>query len=163
MRAPSNSSLGDQVRCGWRTLVPKESSLLSIEVSLYLSLFVFYCFRSFGGANSPSSIFFPFLFFFCKFGSGSRPRGEGKGGRVGFGGSWVFGASLDSPPFLPTTRSLRPLLGFKAISTSSSELLSTQTTTSLGDWATENLSKLASKSECSTSISGTSPSSLRWN
>ena len=163
MGEPSSSSLGDQVRYGRCTLAPKESSLLSTEVSLYLSLFVFYYFGSFGRANSPSSISFPFLFLFCRFGPGSKPRGEGKGGRVGLGGSWVIGTSLDGPPFLLATRFLRPLLGFKAISTSSSELVSTRATTGLGDWAAENLSKSALESKSSTYVSSTSPSSSRWN
>ena len=100
MGVSSSSNRGAQVRYGQRTSASRESSLLSTEVSLLcLSLFVFCCFGSFSGAISLSTISFPFLFIFCKFGSGCRPRGEGRRGSCGLGGSWIFGASLDG--FVP--------------------------------------------------------------
>ena len=105
----------------------------------------------------------PFLFFFCRLGLGCKPREKGRIGRGGLGGSWVYGESLDDDPFLPATKSLRPLLRFKAISSSSAELVLIRATTSLGEWATENLSKLASESESSTGLSYASLSSSRWN
>ena len=162
MGVPSSSNQGAQVRCGRHTTAPKESSLLSTEISLCLPLCVFCCFGSFGGAISPSSISFPFLFFFCKFGLGCRPRGERRRGRGGLGGSWVFGASLDDDPFLPDTKSLRLLLRFKAIS-SSSKLVSIRIIMSLGKWATKSLSNSASESKSSTGVSGTRSSSSKWN
>ena len=91
---PSNSNLGLHVQ--WRTLAECSASLLSTEVSFYLSLLVFCYFEPFGRAISPL---------------GCRPRGERRGGRGRLGGSWVFGASLDDDPFLPATKSLRPFLG----------------------------------------------------
>ena len=159
---PSSSSWGAQVRYVRCTSAPRESSLLSTEEPL-LSLAIFYCFKSFGGTISPSSMSFPFLFFLCKLRSGCKPRGEGKWGRGGLGGSWVFGASLDDDPFLLATKSLRPLLGFKTISSSSSQLVSTWTTTSLGEWAAESLSNSASESENSTGLSSAPSSSSSWN
>ena len=111
---PSNSNLGLHVE--WRTLAECSASLLSTEVSLYLSLLVFCYFKPFGRAISPSLISFSFLFFFCKFGSRCRLRGEGREGRGRLGGSWVFGASLDDDPFLPGTKSLRPFLGSLSLS-----------------------------------------------
>ena len=113
------------------------------------------------GANSPSSISFPFLLFFCKFGSGSRPKGEGRGGRRGLEGSWIFEASLDDDPFLPDTKSLRLLLWFKAIS-SSSKLVSIRATISLEEWAVESLSNSSSESESFIGLSS-APSSSKWN
>ena len=51
----------------------------------------------------------------------------------------------------------------QAIFISSSELVSTWVTMSLGDWAIENLSKSISEFQSSTGLFGTSPSSSRWN
>ena len=115
-----------------------------------LSLAVFCCFWR----NN-----LPFLFFFCKLGS----RGKGRGGRGGLGGSKVCGASLDEDPFLLATRSFRPLLKFKAICSSSLELVSTQAITSLGEWAAENLSSSTLKFKSSTGLSSTLSSFSKRN
>ena len=109
-------------------------------------------------------MFFSFLFFFCKFGLESMPSGEGRRGGGRLGGSWVFGVSLDDDPlFHPTRISFRPFLRFKAMYSSSSELLSTQAIISLGEWAMEDLSNSPSEFESSTGLSCVSPSSLRRN
>ena len=55
--------------------------------------------------------------------------------------------------FLLTTRSFRPLLGFSAMSSSSSELESTWVITSLGELATEDVSSSTLESESSTGLS----------
>ena len=158
MAVPSSSSRGAQVRCVRRTSASRKSSLLSTEEP-FLSLTVFCYFESFGGTISPSLISFPLLFFFCKLGFGCKPRWEGREGRGGLGGSWVCGASLDDDPFLLDTKSLRPFLGFKAISSSSSEIVSTRVTTNPKGWAAEDLSTSALKFEISTGLSYTSSSS----
>ena len=49
----------------------------------------------------------------------------GGGGEGRVRGSWALGASLDADPlFLSTIRSFKPFLGFRAIESSSLELLS---------------------------------------
>ena len=107
---------------------------------------------------------FSFLFFFCKFGLESMPRGEGRGGGGRLGGSWVFGVSLDDDPlFLSVRISFKPFLGFKAMSSSFSELLSTWAIISLGEWAMEDLSNSPLGFESSTGLSCISPSSSRRN
>ena len=68
--------------CVRRTLALREFSLLSTEEppSIPGSLLLL---RVFGGMISPSSTFFPFLFFFCRLGSKcktERRRKRGKGG-----------------------------------------------------------------------------------
>ena len=61
--------------------------------------------------------------------------GEAGSGRVR--GSWDLGASLDDDPlFLPAMRSFKPFLGFRAIASSSSELLSTS---AIINWESELL------------------------
>ena len=107
---------------------------------------------------------FPFLFFFCKLGFGCKPRGKGRGGRGRLGGSWVCGAFLDDDPlFLSATRSLRSLLGFKAISSSSLELVLTRAITSIREWAAKSLSNSASESESSIGLSGPPSSKKKKN
>ena len=159
MAVPSSSSRGAQMRCVQCTSASRGSSLLFTKEPL-LSLAVFCCFKSFKEIISPSSIFFPFLFFFCRLGSRCKPKGEGRRGKGWAGGSWVCGTSLDNAFFLP---GLRPLLGFKAIFSSSSELMSIRVTKSLGEWAVESLSKSASEFESSTGLSDTPSSSSKWN
>ena len=142
---PSNSNLGFRVR--WHTLAECSTSLLSTKVSFCLSLFIFLCFGPFSRAISPFLISFFFLFFYCKFGSQCRTRGEWRGGKGGLGGSWVFGASLeDDPLFLPAMRSFRPLLRFRAMSSFFLELLSRQATTMTGVRKPESLSNSSSAS-----------------
>ena len=143
---PSNSSLGFQVE--WRTLAECSASLLSTEVSFCLSFFIFLCFEPFSREIPPFLISFFFLFFYCKFGSQCRMRGEGRGGKGGLGGSWVFGASLENDPlFLPATRSFRPLLRFRAMSSFSSKLLSGRAITMTGVRKPESLLNSSSVSD----------------
>ena len=97
-----------------------------------------------------------FLFFLCKFGLGSRPSREGGRGGGRLGGSWVFRVSLDDDPLLlPGRRSFSLFLRFKAISSSSSELLSSNETL--------EYESSPSKYESSTGLSYASPSFLRQN
>ena len=87
---PSNSSLGFQV--GRRTLAECSTSLLSTEVSLGLSLFIFCCFRPFSGAISPSSMSFSF------FSSASLDQGASREGKEkGEGEDWEEARSLGHP------------------------------------------------------------------
>ena len=80
------------------------------------------------------------------------------------GGTWDLVASFeDDPLFLSAKRSLRLLLWLRAMSSSSSSLVSIQATTSLGKLVAEDLSNPTSKSETSTGLSGASPSSSRQN
>ena len=105
-----------------------------------------------------------FLFFLCKFGLGSRPSREGGRGGGRLGGSWVFRVSLDDDPLLlPARRSFSLFLRFKAISSSSLELLSTRAIISLGERTAKDLSSSPSEYESSTGLSYASPSSLRQN
>ena len=159
MVAPSTSSQGDHVHCWIRTLALLCSSLLSMELALLSLGFlaVFGCLAPFWGTTSPSSNPCSFLFF-LRFGIGSKPRSV-VGGRGRLRGIWDLGMSFDvNPLFLPAMRSLRPFLVFKEISPSSLELVLTWAITSLGEWATEDLSSSPSKSESSTSLSGASSS-----
>ena len=131
----------------------------------FLSLTFLGCFALFDGITSPSSTSCTFLFFF-KSGLGSNPTaviGRGGGGKLE--GTWVFGTSLEADPlFLLASRPFRLVLYFRSIPpSSSSKLVSTQETINLEEWVAENLSKLASESESSTDLFGTSPSSSRWN
>ena len=148
----------------WRTLAPLDSSRLSTEGAL-LSLAFLGCFAPFGGITSPFSTSCTFLFLF-KSRLGSSPTaviGRGGGGRLR--GTWVLGTFLEADPlFLLASRPFKLVLYFKSMPPSSSfELASTRATINLGEWAAENLSKSASESESSTGLSGTSPSSSRWN
>ena len=106
---------------------------------------------------------FLLLSFFFKLRLGCRPtvvvRG---GGRVR--GSWASGASLDADPlFLSTIRSLKPFLGFRAIKSSSLELLSTSTIINWRERATEDLLNSPSESGISTRSAHTFSSSLSRN
>lgn len=95
---------------------------------------------------------FPFLnhfsfLFFCRLATVNELTAEGGGGgRAGRG--WAPKASLDDCPLaLTTRRSRKPFLLFRAISSSSSELSSTQATISLGKRTTNDLSSSPSESE----------------
>ena len=86
------------------------------------------------------------------------------GGRGRVRGSWALGASLDADPlFLSAIRSLKPFLGFRAIKSSSSELLSTSTIINWGEQAIEDLSNSPSESGISTRSAHTFSSSLSQN
>ena len=88
----------------------------------------------------------------------------GGGGEGRVRGSWASRASLDADPlFLLAIRSLKPFLGFRAIESSSSELLSTSTIINWGERATEDLSNSPSESGISMRSAHTFSSSLSRN
>ena len=147
--APSNSSRRAQVCTPQRTLAPLDFSRLSMEGAL-LSLTFLGCFSPFRGITSPSSTSCTFLFLLKSRLGSNHTAVIGKGGRGRLGGAWVLGTSLEADPlFLLTSRPFRLVICLKSIPLSSSELVSTQETINLGEWAAKNLSKSALEFESS--------------
>ena len=137
MAAPSISNQRSHARFWWRTSITFWSSLLSTEEARPWPLVVFYCFGSYWWtASATSATSFSFLFFFrLGVGSGLIVGGGGGGGGEGerAGRGWDPEVSFYVDPLALSARSShRPFFLFRAISSSSSELLSTRATMNLG-------------------------------
>ena len=137
MATPSIFNRRSHARFWWRTSTTFWSSLLSTEEACPWPLAVFYCFGSFWQTTSATSATsFSFLFFF-RLGRGSRLTVGGGGGEGGGGGrarrGWDPKVSFYVDPLALSARSShKPFFLFRAISSSSFELLSTLATMNLG-------------------------------
>ena len=163
-RAPSTSSRGAQVHCPRRS---SASSRLSTNLALLsLGSLALLCYLApFGGATSPSFMSSVGIFFRrSEMAFSPRSiRSEGGGeGRLGV--TWALGASFKvCPLFLLAIRPFRPILCFRSMPYSSSELVSNLATISFWGCVVESLSDSVLESKTSTGLSGTPSSSSRWN